>query len=578
MKRLVGYLRTYKWYFILATVAMFLGIGLDMFNPRLQQAIVDDVILHGQMEKFGPLLLGLFGITLGRVIFGYVKEYAFDFGAQKVVADLRQNLFDHLQTLSFTFFDGMNTGELMSRLKEDVDSVWRTIAFGAMLFIEQSTYFIVATVVLFFWNWKLAVVGVTVTPVIAILAVKLESAIGEVFGRLSDQGVIINTTAQENLAGVRLVKAFNREKYEIQKFLEQNQENYRLNMEQARIWGNFYPAIEFLTSLAVVLVTAAGGLLVMKEEITIGTLVAFSNYIFMLIWPMRMLGWLTNMLAQSRASMKKLEHLFAEQPTIHDPAEPKVPAAITGHIVFEDVGFVMNGNRILEHINLDLKPGKTLAIMGMTGSGKSSLINLIARYYDCTTGRIYLDGVNIRELPLKLLREQISVVMQDTFLFSDTIAANIRFGAPQATQEAVAEAAAAAKIYDFIQELPEGLETVIGERGIGLSGGQKQRIAIARALLKRSPVLILDDATSNLDMETEYQIQRELEAYRGVTKIIIAHRISAVKNADEIIWIENGTIVERGTHQQLMALGKRYYETYREQFQGLTGLEQEGVG
>ena len=578
MKRLVGYVRTYKWHFILAIAAMFLSIGLDMFNPRLQQAIVDDVILHGQMKEFGPLLLGLLGITLGRVIFGYVKEYAFDFGAQKVVASLRQNLFDHLETLSFTFFDGMNTGELMSRLKEDVDSVWRALAFGAMLFIENSIYFMVATVVLFVWNWKLALVGVTVTPVIAILAVKLESTIGAVFGQLSDQGVIINTTAQENLAGVRLVKAFNREKYEIQKFLEQNQENYRLNMEQTRIWGNFYPAIEFLTSLAVVLVTAVGGLLVMKDEITVGTLVAFSNYIFMLIWPMRMLGWLTNVLAQARASMKKLEHLFAEKPMIHDPAEPKVPAAIAGHIVFKDVGFVMNNNRILEHLDLDLKPGKTLAIMGMTGAGKSSLINLIARYYDCTSGQIYLDGVNLRELPLKLLREQISVVMQDTFLFSDTIAANIRFGAPQATPEAVAEAAASAKIYDFIQELSDGLETVIGERGIGLSGGQKQRIAIARSLLKRSPILILDDATSNLDMETEYQIQRELEAYRGVAKIIIAHRISAVKNADEIIWIENGTVAERGTHKQLLALGKRYYGIYREQFQGVTGLEQEGVG
>lgn len=399
-----------------------------------------------------------------------------------------------------------------------------------------------------------------------------------VYDKISDQAVVMNTTAQENIAGARLVKAFGREKYEIQKFLAQNRQNYQLNIEQSQIWGRYFPKIELLTNFSIVLTTAAGGWLVMQKEISIGTLVAFSNYIFMLIWPMRLLGWLTNMLSQCRASLKKLEDLFQESPEVKEPLQPVIPQQISGHIRFENVGFESHGITILKNINLEVKPGQTLAIMGMTGSGKSSLIHLIGRFYDCTTGNIYLDGINIRELPLDLLRNQIVVVMQDTFLFSDTIAANIKFGNPEATDAQVAAATAAAKILEFSGGLPEGLETVIGERGIGLSGGQKQRISIARALLKNGPVLILDDATSNLDTETEYQIQKALGSYTGFAKFVIAHRISAVKNAAEIIILADGEIMERGTHQQLLALKQHYYEIYREQFRDLLDFQNGEAG
>ncbi|MCL6590655.1 MAG: ABC transporter ATP-binding protein/permease [Firmicutes bacterium] len=569
MKRLFHYLRKYPWYYVLAVIAMLTGIGLDMFNPRLLKTIVDEVIIGGKTGILRPILLALLGITLGRAVLGYSKEYLFDFGSQKVVADMRRDLFTHLQTLPFSFFDRINTGELMSRLKDDIDNIWRAIAFGIMLFMEQLIYFTVATILLFTLNWKLALVSLAMMPPIAWLAFKLEKQIGAVWGKISDQGVVINTTAQENLAGVRLVKSFGREKYEIQKFLEQNQENYRLNMEQARIWGKYFPGIELMTNVVIVLVTAVGGWLVMRGEVSIGTLVAFSNYVFMLIWPMRMMGWLTNILAQCRASLKKIEAFFMEEPLICDPPAPRRPERITGHLVFENVGFEVQGNRILTNINFDLKPGKTIAIMGMTGSGKSSIINLIGRYYDCSAGNIYLDGIPVKDWPLKTLREQISVVMQDTFLFSDTIAENIRFGAPEATCEQVEAAIRDAGIDDFIKSLPEGLGTVIGERGLGLSGGQKQRISLARALVKNSKILILDDATSNLDLEKEYEIQKALEQRKDVSKIIIAHRISAVKNADEIIILEKGEIVERGTHRQLLKSQKRYYETYCEQFQGV---------
>lgn len=557
---------------------MFLAIVLDMFNPRLQKMIIDDVIVGGKRHLFNSLLLGLLGITLGRVVLGYFKGYLFDYGSQKVVCEIRCDLFNHLQTLSFSFFDGVNTGELMARLKEDVDNIWRVIAFGFMLFAEQSIYFLTATILMFMLNWKLALVCLTMMPVIAWLAFRLERKMDQIFEKISDQAVRMNTTAQENIAGVRLVKAFGREKHEIQKFLRQNEHNYQLNLEQSRIWAGYYPKIEFFTNVSIVLTTAAGGLLVMGKEISIGTLIAFINYIFMLIWPMRMMGWITNLLAQARASLKKLENLFIEKPAVQEPVHPVIPHKISGHIRFENVGFEYHGTAILKNINLEIGPGQTIAIMGMTGSGKSSLINLIGRFYDCTTGNIYLDGVNIRELPLDLLRKQVSVVMQDTFLFSDTIIENIKLGHPEASLAEVSRAASTAQVDEFLNELPDGLETVIGERGIGLSGGQKQRISIARALVKNAPILILDDATSNLDMETEYRIQKALEKYDQTTKFIIAHRISAVKNADEIIILDGGTIVERGTHQQLLALKQYYYKTYREQFRDLLELSNEEAG
>ena len=574
MKRLFQYLKRFRWYFITAIAAMVISITLDMFNPHLLKLVIDKIIIGKQLRLMTIVLLSLFGITVSRAILGYIKEFLFDCGGQRVVTDLRQDLFDHLQTLSFSYFDGVNTGELMSRLKEDIDNIMRTVVFGFMLFTEQCIYFLVASTLLFLLNWKLALLALMVMPVIAFLAFRLESQIGAVYDKISDQAVLINTTAQENLAGVRLVKAFGREKYEIQKFFEQNHENYKLNMEQAKIWGRQYPRIEFLTNLAIVLVTTVGGYLVIGKTISIGTLVAFSNYLFMLIWPMRMLGWLTNMLAQCMASLGKIEALFQEQPAIKSPENSITPQNIQGRVVFENVNFEYNGATILKNINLDVKPGSTVAIMGLTGSGKSSIINLIGRFYDCSSGKITIDGVNIKDWPLGLLREQVSVVMQETFLFSDTILENIQFGSLNITENEIMMAAKDAKVDEFVSDLPDGYHTVIGERGIGLSGGEKQRVALARALVKKSPILILDDATSNLDMETEYQIQRALEKRSGMTKFIVAHRISAVKNADEIVFIEHGEIVERGTHWQLLALHKRYYEIYREQFQGLLELTQ----
>jgi ATP-binding cassette, subfamily B, multidrug efflux pump len=576
MKRVFKYVWKYKWMVIVPSLAMTLAIALDMFNPYLQKIITDRVFIGGENNLLWIILLGFLSITLCRAVLGYVKEYLFDVLSAKISIDIKKDLFDHIQTLPFSYFDNMNTGELMSRIGEDVDNVWRSVSFGIRLFIENAIQFITATVILFFLNWQLTIVCLIGMPPIAYLALKFEKKIGESYGKLSDQGVILNTAAQENIAGVRLVKAFAREKHEILKFLKLNQENFNLGMEQNQIIANYFPPIEFLTNISIVLLVAIGGIFVMKNSMSIGTLVAFSGYIWMLVWPMRMLGWLTNLIAQTNASAKKIEKIMDIEPNIKDNEDSFRLPNIRGDIEFKNVSFKYKEENILRNVNLKVKAGSTVAIMGTTGSGKSSIVNLIGRYYDVTDGAIYIDNNDVRELNLKDLRSRMSVVQQDTFLFSASIEENIRFGKEDATMEEIREACRLACALDFIDELEDKFDTVIGERGIGLSGGQKQRLSIARALIRSSKILILDDATSALDMETEYRLLKNLnESHRIATTFIIAHRISAVKNADQIIYVEDGHIVEKGTHEQLLQKKGKYYDIYSEQFKDFNGLEDE---
>lgn len=568
MGRLFIYIKKYGKIYFIGFIAMLLGLILDMFNPYFNRIIVDEVIIGGKLELFKEALLALVLITVARGFLGYAKEMIFDVVSSKTIVDIRKDLFDHIQSLSFSFFDKMNTGELMSRIKEDTDNIWQAVSYGLMLFLEQVFYFIIASILLFLLNWKLAIISLSLMPFIGLIAYKLEKRVGEAYEKISDQGAVINTIAQENIAGVRLVKAFGREKYEIRKFLTENEKNFNLNLEQAGIWAHYNPMIEFLSNLVIVIVIVAGGLMIINEHISIGVLVAFSNYIYMLIWPMRLLGWLTNLLARALASSRKIENIFKEETVIKNPENPVIPQKIKGNIAFNNVEFEYDGHLALKDISFEVKAGSTIGIMGATGSGKTSLINLIGRYYDCTKGSIMIDGIDVKEMDLKTLRSNISVVMQDTFLFSDSIEENIRFGNREAKKEVLVKAAKDAAVHSFVKEMPQGYDTIIGERGLGLSGGQKQRISIARALVKNSPILILDDATSALDMETEYQIQKALEKRKDITKIIIAHRISAVKNADEILILEDGRIVERGNHKSLLNKKGKYYEIYCEQFQG----------
>lgn len=578
MKQIFKYVWKYKLLVVVPTLAMLVSIIIDMFNPYLNRVMIDDILTQKKTELLWIVLVGLAGIALSRAILGYVKEYIFDVLSAKINIDLKQDLFDHIQSLSFSYFDGMNTGELMSRIGEDIDNVWRTISFGLRLFVENVFYFVIATSILFYLNWKLAFACILIMAPIAYIAMKLEKKIGESYGKLSDQGVILNTTAQENIAGVRLVKAFAREKHEILKFLGMNKDNYKLAMEQSGIIAKYVPEIELLTNIAIIIMIALGGILVIRKDMTIGTLVAFNGYIWMLIWPMRMLGWLTNMLAQNNASAKRIFEIMNTVSSIQDKKDAVSINDIRGHVQFKNVSFKYNDEIILENIDIDVRPRSTVAIMGTTGSGKSSIINLIGRYYDVSEGSITIDGIDVRDLAIKPLRSQMSVVSQDTFLFSETIEQNIKLGNHNASMDEIRDACRNACALDFIDELEDGFDTVVGERGIGLSGGQKQRISIARALARNSKILVLDDATSALDMETEYELLKNLH-HKGnkATTFIIAHRISAVKNADQILYVENGKIVERGTHDELLKLRGKYYEIYCDQFKNFEDIESEVV-
>ncbi|MEN2983707.1 MAG: ABC transporter ATP-binding protein [Dictyoglomaceae bacterium] len=574
MERLRKYVKNNLHFFIIATLSAILSLSLDMFNPRIIREIIDKVILGNKLDLLPKLLSSLVFITVSRIILGYSKEYFMDLGGSKLAYELRKDLFDHLQSLPFSFFDKTNTGELMSRIKEDIENIWFTFGFGLVFFIEQVFYFIIATIILISINWKLTLIILSLMPIVGYIAYNLEKENDNVYGEISDQGVKLNTTAQEDIAGIRVVKSFGREKYEMDKFFEENRKNYELNIKQAKVFAKYFPWMDFFTNISTALAITLGGLLVIGDRMSIGTLVAFSGYVSMIVWPVRLGGWLVNMLAQCSASLKKIEKLFREKPEkiyMESPIEIK---EIKGEITFKNVSFKYKNNYVLRNISFHINPGETLGIMGLTGAGKTTIVNLLGRFYEPWEGEILIDGVDIKKINLRILRENLSYVPQDVFLFSDTIKENLKLGR-DVKEEKIVQVLKDTKAYNFVRNLPEYLDTIVGERGLGLSGGQKQRLTIARALIKSAKILILDDATSSLDMETELYVQRALEKYKGITKIIITHRVSAVKNAKEIIILEKGEIIERGNHEELLRKKGRYYEIYQEQYGKYIFMEEE---
>lgn len=568
MKKISTYIWEHKFAFAFAILSMVISISLDMLSPQLTKHIVDDVIINAQIQKLTPLLLGILGIGIGRCIFQYTKEYTFDAVGSKISAQIRKDLFLHIQSLSADFFDRTGTGELMSRVKDDVDRIWDGLTFVGMLLIEV---FIHTTIVLFCMyrlNWKLAILPTIGMAVSAFIAIYMERKLDVVYEKISEENASLNTVAEENLAGVRTVKAFAREKHEISKFLSHNQRYYDLNMQQSKLFVKYHPYISLITRILPLSVLFIGGFLVNQKEMTLGDLSAFIDYSMNIVWPMEMLGWLTNSFSAALASNRRIKKVYAQKPSITEPENPVILPKVKGKITFSNVSFhKADLHEILHDISFTVEPGKTIGIMGATGAGKSSLIYLLQRLYDTTDGAIYLDDVNIKDLSLKQLRSSISLVMQDVFLFSDTILENVKLGQKKKlTLSSVMEAADRAQAKSFIEKMDKKYDTVIGERGIGLSGGQKQRITIARALAKKAPVLVLDDSTSALDMETEQFIHETLRTLPDTTKIIIGHRISAVCHADEIIILDNGRIAERGDHKSLLAQKGLYYRTYVAQY------------
>ena len=585
-----AYVKKHAVLYFIAVIAMTAGTLLDMAAPLLVQHIVDDVLIARKMELLRWLLLGILGIGVGRCIFQYTKEFICDWCGSKIACEVRINLFQKIQSLSANFFDGINSGELMSRVKDDVDSIWNIAAFMGILMAEvvlravSTMYFMIKI------NWQLALIPVIGMIGAAVVAIKMEKQLDDVYGNVAQENSELNNTAAENLAGVRTVKAFAREGFEIAKFHKHNQKYYELNIDLSRIFVKYNPIIQIITRMLTVITLLIGGYFVIKgnpltgySKITIGELMAFIQYVGNIVWPMEMLGWLTNGFSSARASMKRLNKIYAEMPDINDNSELAkashlnkdseltealfTPADINGDICFDHVTYEAGGRKILDDVSFEIKAGQTLGIMGATGSGKTTIINLLKRMYDVTDGCIMLDGIDIRQLPLPVLRRSIACVMQDVFLFSDTIEGNIRLGERDTmTTAEVRMALEKSHSAEFVDRMEEKENTVIGERGVGLSGGQKQRLTIARAFSRKTPVLVLDDSTSALDTETEQEIQGVLNEISGMTKIIIGHRISSVRKADKIIVLDNGRIAESGTHEELLAVGGLYKETYDSQY------------
>lgn len=567
MKKISTYIKEHIWAYLGAILCLTIGISLDMLSPQITKQIVDEVIMCGNLALLKYLLAAIVAIGVGRAICMYIKEFTSDCLGSKISSDMRKDLFHHLQGLSASFYDKNNTGELMARVKDDIDRIWDGLSFVGMLMIEVVIHTTLVLTCMYRLNWKLAIIPTIGIILCGTLAVVLERKLDKIYEEISEENAKLNTVAEENLAGVRTVKAFAREKFEIQKFLSHNKRYYELNMAQSKVFVKYHPIFTLMTKVLPLIVLLMGGYLVIQGDFSIGSLSAFIQYSMNIVWPMEMLGWLTNSLSSAIASTRKLKKIYAESSEIKENAAPHILDKVQGKITFEQVGLTRDNTEILQDISFEVSPGATLGIMGATGAGKTSIIQLLQRLYDCTEGTIRLDNVDIRELSLKQLRSNISMVMQDVFLFSDTINDNIRLGKQDSISlDQVKAASHAAQAGTFIERLESDYDTIIGERGVGLSGGQKQRISIARAFAKNNPILIMDDSTSALDMETEHMIQQTLREFEGTTKLIIAHRISAVRHANEIIFLENGRIAERGTHEELLQQKGLYYETYLAQY------------
>ena len=575
---LARYFKKYAFVYVIAFVAMTASTFLDQLAPLFVQHIVDDVLLAHNIEPLKLLLIGILSVGVGRCIFQYTKEFLCDFAGSKIASEVRINLFQKIQSLSANFFDGINSGELMSRVKDDVDRIWDVAAYMGILMAEVIIRTITTIFFLFRINWQLALIPCAGMVAAAFIALKMEKKLDVLFGDLAQKNSELNNTAAENLAGVRTVKAFAREGFEINKFHKHNQKYYELNIDLSRVFVKYNPMIQVITRMLSVISLLLGGLIVIHgnplmggAKLSMGELIAFTQYVGGMIWPIEMLGWLTNGFASAKASIKRLNKIYSEMPDILDESKIEEdllsPFDVAGSVKFNNVTYKAGERNILEDVSFEIKAGQTLGIMGATGSGKTTIINLLKRMYDVSDGSIELDGVDIRQFPLATLRKSVACVMQDIFLFSDTIDGNIRLGERETmTTPTVRLALEKSHSAEFVDKMKDKEHTVIGERGVGLSGGQKQRITIARALARKTPILVLDDSTSALDTETEQEIQGVLAELSGMTKIIIAHRISAVRKADKIIVLDGGKVCEEGTHEELLAKGGLYKETYDSQY------------
>lgn len=546
---------------------------LRLFLPLITREVVNVVIPNRDFTRMIQLGLILLGITGVRAAMLYARGMLFERVSQDVVYTLRTQIYARLQAQSYTFYDQTRIGEIMSRLTGDMEGLRNFILSLFFSYFEQCVVFVGALLFMGSLSWKTTLLTLAVCPPLAIIAWLFNKRIRPLHTHIREQNAVLNTFTQENIAGVRVVKAFAREPHESGRFHDENQTVLNLNIKATRVWANFSPVMDLLGALAVPLMLLVGGSMVAAGTMDLGTLIAQTGYVWLLVNPMRMLASFVNVYSQGITSAEKLFYYLDLGSIVRDPEAPEQPAAREGHVVFENVRMAYGDTVTLEDISFEARPGETIAVMGATGSGKTTLVNLIGRFYDVRGGSVKVDGVDVRRQSLCGLRTSIGYVMQESFLFSDTIAGNIAFGRPELQQDAIVGAAQIAQAEAFITHMPQAWDTVVGERGLGLSGGQKQRVSIARALAIDPRILILDDSTSAVDMETEAEIQAGLRTVMGKrTTFIIAHRISSVIHADQILVLDKGRIAERGTHASLLAQKGLYYRMFMDQYRDFTDI------
>ncbi len=573
-KKLKGYYWPNKHYFFWSLFMLLITLIITVAYPIILQLTIDRVIKGEQYDLAWMLASVFIALMIVKGVATYIGQYTGDMFGIRSVFELRNALYEKLQRLPFTYYDNAKTGDLMSRLTADVESFRFFLSFG---FVELFRLLFLVTVslgVMFYYSVPLTFVSMAAMPLLIIAVFRFDKLVHPAFRDIRKSFGKLNTNVQENISGIHTVKSLSRESFQINKFNDSNGEYKDRYLFTSEIWAKYFPVMEFLGNISIVFLFGYGGYLVMDEQVTVGELVAFYSLLGYIIFPIMNLGFTINLFSQSKASGERLLEVLEANEPIYSKDNAVDGSFIKGHVSFQDVTlqYRKEDQVALNHVNLTVEAGKRIGLIGATGSGKTSLTQLLTRFYEPTYGEVKIDGISVADYSLASLRAQIGFVLQESFLFSSSIKANISYGRPDATMEEIIDAAKRANAHEFIMELPEEYDTMLGERGLGLSGGQKQRIAIARALCQNPAILVLDDATSAVDMKTELHIQQALEeVMKNRTTFIIAHRISSVKHVDELIVLEQGEIVQRGTHDELIqqqGLYKRIYDIqYKDQLE-----------